>query len=117
MIQGLYTAANGMVAVESRQAGIAHNIANASTHGFKRQMAVHKGYYGDYMGSKSPSSATAPGGGVEMTETFSNFSGGAITKTGSPLDVALLGDGFVQVQTCDQTLLTSHVMVSSIAVG
>lgn len=108
MIQGLYTAANGMVAVEARQAVIANNIANASTHGFKRQMAVQKGYYGDYMGSKLPSTATAPGGGVKLTETFSNFSGGAITKTGSALDVALMGDGFFQLQMGDQSLYTRN---------
>lgn len=40
MIQGLYTAANGMIAVEDRQAVIANNIANVSTNGFKRQLSV-----------------------------------------------------------------------------
>lgn len=108
MIQGLYTAANGMVAVEDRQAVIANNIANASTHGFKRQLAVQKGYYGEFLGSRFPSTATAPGGGVNMTETFSNFSGGGIVKTGNPLDVALMGDGFFQVQMGDQNLYTRN---------
>ncbi|PCJ67124.1 MAG: hypothetical protein COA73_00475, partial [Candidatus Hydrogenedentota bacterium] len=108
MIQGLYTAANGMVAVESQQAVIANNIANASTHGFKRQLSVQKGYYGDYMGSRFPSTAKAPGGGVKMSETFTNFSGGAITKTGGALDLALMGNGFFQVEMGDQNFYTRN---------
>ena len=108
MIQGLYTAANGMVAVEDRQAIIANNIANASTNGFKSQLAVQKGYYGEYMGTKFPSNATAPGGGVKLTETFSNFSGGGITKTGGDLDVAIMGKGFFNVQMGEQSLYTRN---------
>ena len=108
MIQGLYTAANGMISVEERQGVIANNIANASTHGFKRQMAVQKGYYGEYMGQVHPPQSKAPGGGVKMIETFSNFSGGGVTKTGGELDVALMGKGFFTIQMGDEALYTRN---------
>ena len=45
MIQGLYAAANGMMAVEARQDAIANNIANASTTGFKSVAPVELGFY------------------------------------------------------------------------
>ena len=45
MIQGLYTAATGIVARESRQDVIANNVANAATVGFKRQQPVQEGFY------------------------------------------------------------------------
>ncbi len=108
MIQGMYMAANGMVAVEERQAVIANNIANASTHGFKRQLAVQKGFYGAFMGSKMPPPNIAPGGGVQMSETFSNFSGGALFKTGGALDIALQGEGFFQVEMGGTNLFTRN---------
>ena len=117
MIQGMYMAANGMIAVEDRQAVIANNIANASTHGFKRQLAVQKGFYGAFMGSKIPPTNIAPGGGVNLTETFSNFSGGALIKTGGALDIALQGDGFFKVQQGDFNLFTRNGQFSVNSAG
>ncbi len=97
MIQGLYAAANGMMAVEDRQAVIANNIANVTTPGFKRQVAVQKGFYQAFF-SESRSALrlnleTAPGGGLKITETFSAFANGVVTSTGSALDIALIGPG------------------------
>jgi flagellar basal-body rod protein FlgF len=105
MIQGLYAAANGMMAVEDRQAVIANNIANAATPGFKRQIAVQKGFYQELVASGADpqrfNAEKAPGGGIKMTETFSNYANGIVTDTGNPLDLALIGPGFFQVDTPD----------------
>ncbi len=105
MIQGLYAAANGMMAVEDRQAVIANNIANAATPGFKRQIAVQKGFYQEFLSTGAApqrfNAEKAPGGGIKMTETFSNYSNGIVTDTGNPLDLALLGPGFFQVDSAD----------------
>lgn len=103
MIAGLYAAANGMMALEDRQAVAANNIANVTTPGFKRQVAVQTGFYHKFF-SVSRSAArfnleTAPGGGLKTIETFSNFGNGIVMKTGNPLDVALIGPGFLRVMT------------------
>lgn len=87
MIQGLYTAANGMIAVKDRQAVIANNIANVSTNGFKRQLAIQTGYYGAYMDPSNPRALdleVAPGGGLKTSETFTQHTNGGITYTGGP---------------------------------
>ncbi len=102
VIQGLYTAANGMLAVEERQAIIANNIANAGTPGFKRQLAVQRGYQqAFFLTGKRPERfdrMVAPGGGVRTIESFSNYSDGVINTTSNPLDVALEGPGFLRVE-------------------
>ncbi len=110
MIQGLYAAANGMMAVEDRQAVIANNIANVTTTGFKRQLAVQKGYYQAFFGEARSTMRLdleiAPGGGLKTIETFSNFGNGLITPTGNPLDLALMGPGFIRVETPDGVQFT-----------
>lgn len=110
MMQGLYAAANGMMAIEQRQAVIANNIANASTPGFKRQLAVQQGYYQAFFGKTRNllqlNLEKAPGGGVKTIETFTNFSNGIIQATGNPLDLALIGPGYLQVATPDGVQFT-----------
>ena len=101
VIQGLYAAALGMLAMEARQALIANNIANASTPGFRRQDGVQKGFYSVFAPMfHTPAylnSRKGPGGGTQMVETFTDFSGGVITSTGDPLNIALSGPGFMAV--------------------
>ncbi len=110
MIQGLYAAANGMMAVEDRQAVIANNIANATTPGFKGQLAVQRGYYQAFFGKARSTMRLdleiAPGGGLKTIETFSNFTNGIISSTGNPLDLALMGPGFIRVETPDGVQFT-----------
>lgn len=103
MIQGLYAAANGILSMEDRQAVIANNIANSTTPGFKRQISVQEGFYQTFLGATKNFSRfdamTAPGGGVKLTETFTDFANGIIAQTGNPFDVALIGPGFFAVET------------------
>ena len=103
MLQGLYAAANGMIAVEDRQAAIANNIANASTPGFKRQLAVQEGFYQVFAqageGFTRLSQESNPGGGIRLSQTYSDYSDGVVMNTGRPLDIALVGPGMMEVET------------------
>jgi flagellar basal-body rod protein FlgF len=92
-----------MIAVESRQAVYANNIANGATTGFRRQEPAQKGFY-DIFVEKSvrPSRFNrdpAPGGGVKIAETFTDTTGGALTTTDNPFNVGLSGPGFLVVNT------------------
>lgn len=91
-----------MLAIEDRQAVHANNIANASTPGFKRQLAVQRGYYEGYspLGDRPFrfDRLRAPGGGIKMIETFSNYGNGVVTNTGNAMDIALIGPGFLRIQ-------------------
>lgn len=116
MIQGLYAAATGMMAVEDRHAVIANNIANASTTGFKRQDTVQEGFYEMYLGAMhSPSLfdvQKGPGGGVHVMETFTDLSAGPLKTTGNPLDIALMGPGYLTVETPNGERFTRNGQLS-----
>lgn len=103
MIQGLYAASSGMVAIEQRQATIANNMANANTIGFKRQSAVDRGFYSYFVRSlRRPMHfdvQQGPGGGVRTDETFTDFNAGIFQKTDDPLNLALRGPGYLVVDT------------------
>lgn len=103
MIPGLYAAANGMLAVEERQSAIANNIANVTTAGFKRHEPVVMGFQEVFLqragNPRVLDVRRAPGGGVKVRHTFSDFRNGVLRKTGNPLDIALVGPGFMAVET------------------
>lgn len=103
MIQGLYTAAAGMLAVESKQSAISNNIANASTPGYKRSEPVLSGFYTIFSEElRNPfrfDTSPAPGGGVRVGETFPDLTPGVLVETSNPLSMALMGPGMFVVDT------------------
>lgn len=103
MIQGLYAAASGMMAIEDQQAIIANNIANASTPGFKRQNVISEGFY-QILQSQTGSAAAfngsqGPGGGSRIAGSYADWREGTLSTTLDPFNVALTGPGFMTVQT------------------
>jgi flagellar basal-body rod protein FlgF len=111
MIYGLYLSASGIAANSYRQDVIANNLANSETAGFKRDVPSFKqrlteAQQGRRPGSWSDSRLEGMGGGLLAMPNHIDFSSGAMEQTGSPLDVAIQGDGFFAVKQNDQTLLT-----------
>lgn len=110
MIQGLYAAATGLMAVEERQAVTANNIANASSPGFKRQFAVQRGFYPMFsklmLDAATIEANRAPGGGMKVIETFTDYRDGSPVSTGDPFQLALAGPGFMVVDTPQGERLT-----------
>ena len=84
---------------------ITHNIANASTTGYKRQCSS----FADALGSQmNPTGQTD--GNAESTERVFDFSQGSLTQTGRSLDLALAGKGFFVVETPEGPLYTRNGM-------
>jgi len=111
MNYGLYLSAAGVLTNMHRQDATANNLANASTVGFKRDLAA--------LTQRTPEAREDPtspdlahqlldrlGGGTLVRPTETDFRPGAIQNTENDLDLALDGPGFfnVQVQRGDQTL-------------
>lgn len=71
---------------------VANNIANSSTTGFKRQGVQFE----TYVSSPSFKQSTSF---VYDRATFRDTAPGTVKSTGNPLDLALQGDGYFQVQT------------------
>jgi len=111
MFRSLNIAATGMAAQETQLEGIAHNIANANTVGFKRQRTDFQDLL--YQTIRAPGAPTGPttmaptglqlGTGVRVVGTSRIFSQGTLVNTNNPLDVAIEGNGFFVVQQSDGT--------------
>jgi len=92
----IYTAMTGAKYLLERQATLAHNLANASTTGFRA----------DTVGMRAvPATGQAAGTRVFTVETTtgSDLSQGPMIATSRSLDVAVQGQGWLAVQASDGT--------------
>ena len=107
MLYGLWQSAGGMQAQEYRQAIIANNLANAETPGFKadRIAFVERLNASQAKGSSRTRHPVLDGmtGGVFESEVYTDFTSKdiAIIPSADPLDIAVVGDGFLTVQTAE----------------
>jgi flagellar basal-body rod protein FlgF len=90
----IYTAMTGAKHILEQQATISHNLANATTTGFRAQVDQFRAV--PVQGAPLATRAFV----VDST-TGSDFRGGAIQHTGRELDVAVQGDGWIAVQAAD----------------
>jgi flagellar basal-body rod protein FlgF len=90
----IYTAMTGAKHALEQQATTSHNLANATTTGFRAQIDQFRAV--PVQGAILPTRAFV----VDST-TGSDFRAGAIQHTGRELDMALQGDGWIAVQAAD----------------
>ncbi len=105
MLRAFSTSATGMVAQEMLVDTIANNLANVNTTGFKRSQIEFQDLL--YAKMKEPGTEVAPGvnaptglevgTGVRVASTLRVFSLGEFTNTQRSLDIAIRGNGFLQV--------------------
>jgi flagellar basal-body rod protein FlgG len=105
MIRAFATAATGMDAQQMMVDSIANNLANVNTTGFKRSMMNFQDLL--YLKMREAdreiaSGITAPSGlevgsGVQPSATTKVFSMGELQRTDNELDMAIQGDGFLEV--------------------
>jgi flagellar basal-body rod protein FlgG len=106
MNPALRTAATGMMAQQLRTEVISNNLANVNTTGFKRSRAHFEDLL--YQTVQNPSVIGSPdnntqpaiqvGRGTHLSSVQRLHAQGAVEQTSSPLDLAIDGDGFFQVQ-------------------
>lgn len=109
MLRAFSTSATAMAAQQTQVDVISNNLANINTTGFKKsQVAFQDLLYIKLKdagaevvsGLKSPSGVEV-GSGVRMSATMKVFSNGSLDNTNRPLDIAISGDGFLQVSMPD----------------
>lgn len=118
MERGLYIAAAGMIAEQIRQDQISNDLANASTSGYKPDVAEQASFEdmllkNDATGQRIGSLSQGP----EITRLAIDFTQGPLRNTGNPLDLALAGDGFFAVGTPAGTRYTRNGQVLADASG
>jgi flagellar basal-body rod protein FlgG len=108
----LWAAKTGLDAQQTEMSVISNNLANVNTTGYKEDRAVFEDllYQNQtQVGADTSQTTQSPSGmsigtGVEVVATEKEYGQGTPTQTGNPLDVAISGQGFFQVQTPDGTL-------------
>ncbi len=105
MLRAFSTSATGMMAQEMLVDVIANNLANVNTTGFKKSQVEFQDLL--YEKLKEPGTEISPGinaptgleigNGVRAGATLRVFSMGQLENTGRKLDIAVRGDGFLQV--------------------
>ena len=84
MINGLATSLSGLAVSAHRQSIIANNLANVNTNSYK---------------TVRPEQTESLYGGANLSSTNQIFTQGAIIPVGGSENVAIVGDGFFQVET------------------
>ena len=100
MVEGLYSAAAGMMAQQERLDSVANDIANVNTHGYKHVRVAFR----DLAYQAAGQGATAgvrPGSGVASWAMGRSFAQGGLERTDRSLDVAIEGPGFMRVRGGD----------------
>jgi flagellar basal-body rod protein FlgG len=111
MIRSLWISKTGLDAQQTNVDVIANNLANVSTNGFKRSRAVFEDLLYQTLrqpGSQSSQQTQVPTGlqvgtGVRPVATERVHTQGNLQQTGNALDVAINGQGFLQVLLPDGT--------------
>jgi len=111
MIRSLWTARTGLDAQQTSLDVISNNLANVSTNGYKRQRAVFEDLL--YQTIRQPGAQTTQqtqvssglqiGTGVRPVATERIFTQGSPQQTGGALDLAIQGNGFLQIEMPDGT--------------
>lgn len=108
MVRSMYAGVAGMKANQTRMDVIGNNIANANTYGFKSSRATFRDMYYQQIRGASGGSATRGGTNPSMVGYGSQIASidllmtqTSFTSTGNPLDVAIAGEGFLQVMDPD----------------
>jgi flagellar basal-body rod protein FlgG len=98
VLEGMYTAAAGMAAQQTRLDAVSANLANVDTHGYKAaRVAFRDLVYDDFQGYGAQKGVEI-GAGAAATSIGRSSSQGALQSTGRSLDVGLNGPGFIQVK-------------------
>ena len=112
MLRAFSTAATGMTAQQKLLDVVANNLANVNTTGFKRsQINFQDLLYVKLLepGTEVASGIYAPSGleigsGVRPASTVKVFTAGELQNTGNSLDIAITGEGFLQVTMPDGSI-------------
>ena len=111
MMRSLWISKTGMEAQQMQLDTISNNLANVSTNGYKRSHAVFEDLMYQNLrqaGAASSDQTELPTGlqvglGTRAVATARNFGQGNLQQSSNPLDVAIRGQGFFQIQLPDGT--------------
>jgi len=103
VLEGMYTAAAGMAAQQTRLDAVSADLANVDTTGYKSARVAFRDLVYDSAQGFGADKSVEIGAGSAATSIGRSSAQGAMKSTGRSLDVALNGQGFIQVKLSDGT--------------
>lgn len=108
-MNSLWINQGGLTLQDARMMAASQNLSNISTYGYKKERVVAADQFYTTLkqaGAMANSVDELPSGlqvgtGARITATQKIFTNGNVQNTGNPLDLAIVGDGFMQVQLPD----------------
>jgi flagellar basal-body rod protein FlgG len=97
MLDGLNSAAAGMMAQQQRMDAASNDLANANTTGYKSVRVGFRDLLYEQAG-RSSAQGVRTGAGAAAVDAGRSWGQGAFQATDRPLDVAINGEGFMQVR-------------------
>ncbi|TAL22077.1 MAG: flagellar hook-basal body complex protein [Aquabacterium sp.] len=103
MLDSLYISAIGMQSQKTQLDAVANNMANANTPGYKRERVDFVGLMNH---QTAAAEATDAAGSADRTGSLlrRDLSQGEVKTTGSALDLAINGAGFIEVRLSDDRI-------------
>jgi flagellar basal-body rod protein FlgG len=101
MLEGLRTAAAGMLAQQQKLDAVSNDLANANTTGYKRQRVGFSDLLYERGGRPTTSDNAQLGTGSRIVQNGRYFEQGNLQNTGDPLNVGIEGEGFMKVKLAD----------------
>jgi flagellar basal-body rod protein FlgG len=100
MDPGLYIAASGMLAEQVRQNQLSNDLANASTPGYKQDMAEQQSFGSLLLQNTSTGQQIGTmDTGVRISKVVTDTDPTTLSQTGQPLDFGVSGNGYFAVKT------------------
>ncbi|MFA0085455.1 flagellar basal-body rod protein FlgG [Vibrio sp. 10N.286.49.C2] len=113
MHSALWISKTGMAAQDTKMSAISNNLANVNTVGFKRDRVVFEDLF--YSIQRQPGAQVDQvnqlptgvqlGSGVRVVGTQKVFTQGSAQNTGQELDLAVMGQGFFQIENSDGQIM------------
>jgi len=98
MVNGIYTARNGMILLQEMVDNTTNSLANANTTAFKKSITAS---LTESRNRRNDQGLLHHDESHWMSENRIDWEQGAMVKTDNPMDVAIEGNGFFQVETPD----------------
>ncbi|MQP74721.1 flagellar hook-basal body complex protein [Stenotrophomonas sp. MYb238] len=98
MIDALYISSTGLRSQQEQIDVISNNVANMQTPGFKRGRVNFAEVASSPMSGDAQLSGVSHGGGTRVASVSQEFASGAMQPTRGPLDLAIDGNGFFELE-------------------
>lgn len=105
MLEGFYSALSGMLVQQRTLSVLSNNIVNVKTPGFKEERVVSTTFHEELMNRTEKGVKTPIGKGdpIRLVEdVISDFEASSLVASERPFDVAIVGNGFFNIQTAEE---------------